>query len=224
MVEGGKTWWQRFDDYHWRENQLEHVNDHIEFDVKTTGKKKCLIGLRMTLAVLFCIEIVIVWIVALKEFFIHLTFWGVGQMTLSNLLFLAGHWRNGDLCCQKKSLEGDQTSKYSPLWLFKWATIWFQSALIFNCVITVIYWGVLWPMVTIKDLEYMEEFQQYGPDFKPWGLFNHGFPVTILIIDWWFNSIIFDWRHFWVPLVLGILYFIINSIVSIKQGEPIYPT
>ena len=100
-------------------------------------------------------------------------------------------------------------------------------ALVFQVTIAVILWGILWPFCVygIADEDITEQDQDFiRIAFTFRSFFAHGFPAIMLTIDFFMNSIVFDWRHYIIQVLVGILYFIVNIAVHFGFCINAYPT
>jgi hypothetical protein len=70
---------------------------------------------------------------------------------------------------------------YSPFQLWKWVTFLFQAAILWEIIIALVYWSILWPGESNHSLQALIDEMMY-----------HLFPVVYLIIDFFMNRIYFE--------------------------------
>jgi hypothetical protein len=102
--------------------------------------------------------------------------------------------------------------------LWKVTSTLFMFAVGFNHTIAIFYWGVLFPLVKLKHIPYMEEYRDYGLDFTFQSFYNHGLPSALLTLDWVVNDINLEVRMLPFVLALGTVYMLINMTVVLKSG------
>lgn len=119
---------------------------------------------RLTIGVMYGIELVTIIVLYPEAIFIHFTFWGIMTLVLAYLMFAYDHarrghfirsWSNPDFSDQELS----NTSDLASFWvLWKASNVCFQIAFLINHSIAVYYWFVIWPYVKLKEKLYMEDY------------------------------------------------------------------
>ena len=77
-------------------------------------------------------------------------------------------------------------------------------------MITITYWVILLPIVTIRKRDPNYD-SQYDPKFGWFGLVNHGLPMCIIALEWWQNQILVNLLHLPLIVALATCYFAINT-------------
>ena len=103
------------------------------------------------MAVFWTLYIMIVLFVEPYALFVHLTFWSIQFMTYSYICLAISHIRNRDLCCRRcKPDVDDNPTSFWRLW--KFTTLLFYCGLASTWAVTLMYWGVIWPLVKLNDV------------------------------------------------------------------------
>ena len=98
----------------------------------------------------------------------------------------------------------------SPWILWKWVTHIYIMTFTWECVITLIFWTLLYP--GYRDTDTM--------DF--WTTIDHSVPLTLLFIDWMFNRIYIEPKQWWIVALTFLVYGFINITVTKVSGTPVY--
>jgi hypothetical protein len=107
----------------------------------------------------------------------------------------------------KESVLRNYKNFFSPWLLWKWSIFFFETSLTFEIIITLFFWGVLFPGLDSHSLS---------------TYIDHIAPIVILTIDYCLNRIPFNLRH--LPLSMGLMfiYGIVNMTYTLLSGDPIY--
>ena len=100
---------------------------------------------------------------------------------------------------------------------WKLFTLFFNIALMSECLVSIYFWGVLWGQ--FKDTK-----RKDAPWHNIMGLVcNHSVPLTLLMIEYvCFNSVLFTYRNLWVALSYSACYLVFNFTWT-KVYMPVYP-
>lgn len=123
-------------------------------------------------------------------------------------------------------------SKYSIFHLYKWTTILFEMAVIYEFIIVPLFWAMIFPGIMVNrhngmdvpDItDFTEEHEEYSMGFIiVAGVLDHSVPLIVLMIDFSYNCIPFLWRHFLVTLTVALVYVIFNMSWTLSV-DSIYP-
>ena len=103
--------------------------------------------------------------------------------------------------------------KYTPFRAWKWYCFLFEFTLMSEIIITIFFWTVLNnPGLYIGD--YLHDLVLRT---------DHIVPLSLLFIDYCFNTVPFCFRHLSIVYIIGAIYLSINCIASLSRGNPIYP-
>ena len=92
-----------------------------------------------------------------------------------------------------------------------------MTALLWECVIVIIYWPIIFPTPENQKLLVGKPGEQVR------NIFDHAVPIIVLWVEWSLNSIWIEWNQIY-PNLLGILFYgFINMIVTAINGKPVYP-
>ena len=86
--------------------------------------------------------------------------------------------------------------------------------LIFELIVTIIYWSVLHPYLDLSD---------YGLLVNICLRTDHSIPFGLLFVDFWLNSCEYEWKHLWIEMPVLYFYGMVNLISTKKNNEPVYP-
>lgn len=123
---------------------------------------------------------------------------------------------------KKLLFNKENEKKYNVFHLYKWASIMFQMTMLFELIIVPIFWGVILPGILYSRHYHKGEEAPSMLFIIVGGYLDHLIPIIVLMIDFSFNCIPFIWRHFWVSMVVCIIYSIFNMVYTLKVS-PIYP-
>ena len=101
----------------------------------------------------------------------------------------------------------------SPLCLWKWCVFFFEAAFIFENLIVLFYWSVLYWGIDFTTKTQFEIACNY---------IDHIVPLAVLLVDMFCNRIPFNRRHLTLLVPLILVYGIDNIVVSLVRGIPIY--
>jgi len=87
-------------------------------------------------------------------------------------------------------------------------------ALVFESVVTLIFWTMLYKYVADIDQGFLWNFLVRS---------QHTVPFGVLFIDFWLNSCVYELRFLWVELTIIFLYGMVNLVVTKVSGLPVYP-
>ena len=99
-------------------------------------------------------------------------------------------------------------------YLWKVCTILFELVFAIELTITLIFWVVLYPL--------FDDFTDRS-GFFIFNVLAHGAILIILWIENILSSVTFKNQHWYILVVYCVLYSILNAIVVLEIGEPIYP-
>lgn len=130
----------------------------------------------------------IVWILVLSDwhqsqshkymyYFKYFTEWGLAITAIYFTIVIVAYIEFFLTMKQPKKL----TDPYSPFRLWKWVTFLFQAALLWEIIITLVYWSILWPGESDHSLQSLIDEMMF-----------HLFPCVYLIIDFCMNRIYFE--------------------------------
>jgi len=74
--------------------------------------------------------------------------------------------------------------------MWKWVTYLFQTAITWEVIITIVYWGLLWPTETHVAHGWLYDFKRT--------ILVHLLPLIFLSIDFALNRIYFEWHQVWI--------------------------
>jgi len=131
-----------------------------------------------------------------------------------------------------KSIVGEEIdetdkNKYSILQLYKWTTILYQMALVYELIIVPLFWTIVFPGM-VNELD-VDENLEYDLNHKGEnthsiefliieGVLDHTIPLIVLLIEFTINCIPFVWRHFMITVTIAIVYMVINVVWTLKKG------
>ena len=82
----------------------------------------------------------------------------------------------------------------------------------FEFIICVVFWSLIYPF---------EDFS--GSTISVLRTYmDHIAPVSMLLIDYILNLMIFNPRHVYIQLIIMVVYMIVNCIVTLETGSPVY--
>jgi len=102
---------------------------------------------------------------------------------------------------------------YSPFRLWKWVTVLFQTALLWETVITIVFWLLLWGFGAHAGT--------FFHDFCDTSIV-HLLPIIYLLIDYSLNRIYFEWNQVWIQMACFLAYGALNITVTKVSGHPVY--
>lgn len=109
-------------------------------------------------------------------------------------------------------------SKYKCGQAWKWFIVLFEQSFVFQILITIFFWVILWP--EYRDLDKFKE----SPMLKYEIMIDHIVPPVCLIVEFMFNIIPFSKRHSLVTFAVGFGYCFLDFLtVKLITKEPIYP-
>lgn len=106
--------------------------------------------------------------------------------------------------------------KYSPFRAWKIYCLFFELSLVMEVIVTIFFWGFLFPYVNFND-------PTFTFAFKLQLVTDHMMPIILLLADFTINTVPFCWRHFLFMLVYITSYGIVNIICTKERGKPVYP-
>ena len=130
----------------------------------------------------------IVWILILNDwiqsqshryiyYFKYFTEWGLAITAIYFTIVLVAYIEYYVTMNKPKKLE----NAYSPFKLWKWVSFLFQAAILWEIIITLVFWTILWPGYSNHSFHYLIIEMMY-----------HLFPVVYLIIDFCMNRVYFE--------------------------------
>ena len=112
--------------------------------------------------------------------------------------------------------------KYTPFRAWKWYIFLFETSLIYEIIITIIFWSLLFPAK-------LDEWNGLVPDKKiPSDLsklstvLDHSAPLGLLLFDFMYNAVPIAKRHFVFIFLISICYLIVNFAVTKITGDAPY--
>jgi len=87
-------------------------------------------------------------------------------------------------------------------------------ALIYEIIVTIIYWSVLHPKLDLSE---------YGILVNICLRTDHSIPFGLLFIDFWLNSCEYELKHLWIEMPVLLFYGMVNFISTKKNDVPVYP-
>lgn len=103
----------------------------------------------------------------------------------------------------------------SPWHVWKWASMLFTTALLWECIIASIYWTILYP-TDRKNRLLGHPWAQF------FNVFDHAVPVICLWLDWCLNCVWIEWNHLYPNLAVILVYGFVNMAVTFGSGTPVY--
>lgn len=97
--------------------------------------------------------------------------------------------------------------------MWKWTSSLFMSALLWEMVITLVFWFLLFPNSDYSSVTGMNYLLMY---------INHTVPLLVLLIDFCFNAIWFEKHQVWPNLAVFLLYGLLNIGLTYFSGHPVY--
>jgi hypothetical protein len=116
--------------------------------------------------------------------FKYFTVWGV---TITELYFCLVM---GSYVINSIRGGGKERDPHSPIRMWKFVSVFFQMALLWEVIITCVYWTILWPFETHPEGTKFTAFWHTS--------LVHLLPVIYLIVEYIFNRIYFEWHQLWV--------------------------
>jgi len=105
----------------------------------------------------------------------------------------------------------------SPWCLWKWSTVLSQMALLYEVIVTIVYWTVIHGMAW----ELKSKMGKLVPFIM---IANHTVPIFLVLIEFCLNSLVYEISFLYVAeLPVIIIYGIINLILTKVKGKPVYP-
>ena len=156
-----------------REVRTNKSRQHVE----SLFGHQWLIWLRVGLLVLLSIEVVclIVREFYFKNFVRYFTQWGILATFLNFLLLVISQYKT-------------PREKYDSPSLFQWwklCSFLSQVATLWNLIIVIIYWGVLYDGDARTSKDVPHNVKEFAYAFK---YIDHLFPFVCTSVDWWLNS------------------------------------
>jgi hypothetical protein len=143
---------------------------------------------------------------------VFFTNWGIFLTTITyTFLFI---FTARQYMCQKNKesvMETYSKNFYSPWRVWKWGIFFFETSITFEIIITLFFWGVLFPNMNAQAKS------------NPFTYIDHIAPITILSIDYCLNRIPFNLRHLPISMGLMLTYGVVNMSYTLATGRPIYP-
>jgi hypothetical protein len=99
------------------------------------------------------------------------------------------------------------------------ATILAQNALVLTCVVALFYWTVLWTLVRQEPERtfYTGRYRHtFGRIVKAGNFLNHGVPFLFMLIDFGFNKLTWDWKHYPIHVIIALAYLVVNFCVTMS--------
>lgn len=142
--------------------------------------------------------------------FAFFTHWGI-YICFTTFALLSVHHLRQVFSPAYRNHPTSQDRSHFALW--KWCLFFLETALIFQSLIVIFFWSVLFPLI---DKSKLTTFQ-YVMNF-----IDHIMPAVFILVDYAMNRVPLSRRH--LPLIMGVLgvYGTVNISVSLYRGEPIY--
>ena len=100
------------------------------------------------------------------------------------------------------------------MWGWKWFTVIFEMTYVADCVVSIIYWSVIY---FAKDIQ-----NEYSPGFQVVSGYIHATPLISMIVDYMFHTLPLVKRHGFLMPMTGFLYCLVNFTHAKISGEPVY--
>lgn len=103
--------------------------------------------------------------------------------------------------------------KYSPFRLWKWYVVLYEWAISVEGLITLTFYAMEFDLDSFKNDTHRQ---------RTTTILNHGVPFLLLVLDFFFNTVPFCWRHLILVNILTFTYLMINLAITKGTGTPIY--
>lgn len=91
-----------------------------------------------------------------------------------------------------------------------------MAAFVWECVIATVYWTLLFSQDLKQNL-------RDHPGKQIVNVFAHGVPLVTLTLDFLLNRVYFEFNQVYANLAVISFYGVINFVVTLASGEPVYP-
>jgi hypothetical protein len=139
---------------------------------------------------------------------IYFTNWGIFFTAITYTVFAIFTIRQYFFLKTKESIIRNYQNTYSPWLLWKWGIFLYCASFVFEIIITLFFWGVLFPGMKNPDI---------------FTFVDHIAPIVILLIDYSMNRIPFSLRFLPLATILLTIYGVINMSWTLSTGHPVYP-
>lgn len=106
--------------------------------------------------------------------------------------------------------DSPQTASTSWGVMWKWCVLVHQMSWMWETVITIIYWGLLFDNDLVTLFDWWDD------------LSIHAFPLLCITLDWAMNGMQYEFKTIWIDVGSILLYGIVNFVATKTTGEPIY--
>ena len=190
-----------FEDFFWGPDQgyFYRTFDKLKVDLKTIQNTRVL-GI---LVIIFWLIIGLYYSGDGSLHYCYLTTWG-GYFTLISLIL------NYIAAWDQRSNPGPVSGPMFYVWR---TSVWFfELTLVFNVIITIIYWAFL-----------TDDYSGDDPLRYWYGVFIHTMPLLFTMTDYLMQKWKFRSAHFLPMTITGVLYMFVNYEATIESGKPLYP-
>ena len=97
---------------------------------------------------------------------------------------------------------------------FKTTLMWFEVSMMWNVIITVIFWSILYKDVVWNPFGSLQNFNIHT---------IHIFPILFCMIDYCTNVYLFRIHHLIIVNIVSFSYVFFNMVYTLKTGDAIYP-
>lgn len=126
-------------------------------------------------------------------------------------------------------IRGALEDEKAPWHLYKWCIIFFETSMSLSLGIFIAFWMVLFPRFYQQALDGEGMFAGNKPKAQRLFeltliCFDHFHPQLAHAIDWSFNHIRFDMRHYTPLFAIYAIYSVFNYVTTIRHGSAFYFT
>lgn len=172
--------------------------------------RKPIYKLYKTQLIFRCISLIILLFWFISEFIVKenayqlvaFTIWGLIASILSFMLLIL------------HSYNRKRKKTWYHQWLWRTALLLFETAIVWEIVITIVFWSILYKDVKSFIFGGIDDFNMH---------FDHIFPVVFLLIEFSTNKYLFRLQHWIIVVFLGSIYAAFNWVYVLTTGKRIYP-
>eukprot|EP00347_Sterkiella_histriomuscorum_P008355 403345418 len=205
-----KSLLKKFDNFFWRDYPASIAK--IQLQPAPWANRHVLFATRLISAIFLVFISCYEFVPYNLAFFTH---WGIYFSAATFTLLTIHEFRiRFDKNYQKQMDNKFQLTHSKPCSFYKWVVYFYQQTLVYESILVVFFWVVLYPEMVIAP----------GNTYKVVTTFvDHICPVTLLIIDFIQNRIHFSFKHLVVTQAVLTFYGFVNLTVTKVNHHPVYP-
>lgn len=214
--QSNKTQLQRYDAWVWNSGSLQRSSKVQNSIKRSTCCASCGIDCLMVFRGVVSLIMVIHWLHSGVEQFKQFGFFALQYFTIWGMWLTTTYFIYAFVSLLRYRKKEDQLKDSDSIWhTWKWLSSLFMTAVMWQSVISIVYWSVL----------YEDDKERVGNTFMGnyWNFCDHLFPIIFLIIDWFLNRIYFEKNQIYANMLIFFLYGMINLTVTYARGKPVYP-